>query len=65
VNVNGILAFAQQVFDFLRVQATALWGVLSAIATNRPEPARTVVIYTIVLAVLLAFAPKIIKKVTK
>jgi hypothetical protein len=63
--VNGVLAFAQQAFAWISTQATALWSVLSAIASNRPEPARTVAVYTIVLAVLLAFAPKIIKKVAK
>ena len=63
--MNGILAFLQQAVDFLHVQAAALWNVASAIAANRPAPARTVVVYTLALAVLLAFAPKIIKKVAK
>jgi len=63
--VNGVLAFAQQAFTWLATQATALWNVVSAIAANKPAPARQVVVYTLALAVLLAFAPKIIKKVTK
>ena len=63
--MNGVLAFAQQALAWLGTQVSALWNVLSAIAVNRPEPARTVVVYTVALAVLLAFAPKIIRKVTK
>ena len=63
--MNGALAFAQQALAWLGTQATALWNVAAAIAANKPAPARTVVVYTLALAVLLAFAPRIIKKVTK
>ena len=63
--MNGFLALMQQFAQWTGTQATALWNVVSAVAANRPAPARQVVIYTLALAVLLAFAPKIIKKVTK
>ena len=63
--MNGFLALMQQFAPWTGTQAAALWNVASAIAANRPAPARTVVVYTLALAVLLAFAPKIIKKVAK
>jgi hypothetical protein len=63
--MNGILAWLQQAVSILHAKGAGMWQVLSAIAANRPEPARTVIIYTLALAVLLAFAPKIIRKVTK
>jgi hypothetical protein len=63
--VNGFLALLQQVFDVARTQAAALWNVLSAIAANKPEPARNVVVYTVVLVVLAIAVPKIIKLIGK
>lgn len=67
--MNGILNSLpvplQQALAWLGSQARALWNVASAIIANRPEPARNVVAYTLALAVLLAFAPKIIKLISK
>ncbi len=63
--MNGFLAFVQQALDIVRTQAAALWNVLSAIAANKPAPARTVVVYTLVLAGLLFLVPKIIKLIGK
>ena len=60
--MNEALAMLQQAFDILRAQATALWNVLSAVAANKPEPARNVLVYTAAFVVLLVFTPKIIKK---
>ena len=60
--MNSFLALLQQAFDVMRAQASALWNVLSAIAANKPEPARNVLVYTAAFVVLLVFAPKIIKK---
>ena len=63
--MNGILDQLQQVFDLVRTQAAALWNTGSAIIANRPEPARTVVIYTLVLIALAFVVPKIVKLVSK
>ena len=64
--MNGFLAMLQQVYDVVRTQAAAAWNVLSAIAANKPEPARNVIVYTVVLVLLAVFvAPRIIKAVTK
>lgn len=52
--MNGFSAFLQQAVS-----------VLSAIVANRPAPARQVVIYTVVLAVLAVAIPKIVKLVSK
>jgi hypothetical protein len=65
VIVNGILAFAQQALAWLGTQAAALWNVLSAIAANKPEPARNVIVYTVALVVLVIAIPKIVKLVSK
>jgi 6-phosphogluconate dehydrogenase len=66
VIVNGFLAVAQQILATLHAKGLGMWQVLSAIAANRPLPARDVIIYTAVFAVLLTvIAPKILKKVTK
>jgi hypothetical protein len=56
--MNGIL-------PWLHAQANALFATISDVASNRPEPARQVVIYTVVLAALLYAIPKIIKLVSK
>lgn len=64
--MNGFLALLQQVFDVARTQAAALWNIMSAIVANKPEPARNVIVYTVVLVVLAVFAlPRIIKAVAK
>ena len=47
---------------WLHVKASALWNVLSAIASNRPLPARDVIVYTLVFAALLAVTPRVLKK---
>ena len=60
--MNGFLATVQQAADVLHAQAVALWGMIAAIAANRPEPARNVIVYTLVLIALLAVTPRIIKK---
>jgi hypothetical protein len=56
--MNGILAW-------LDAQAHVALSVLSAIISNQPAPARQVVIYTLVLAVLVFLVPKLIKLVSK
>jgi len=58
--MNG--AFLQQAVSVAGTQAAALWNTGAAIIANRPEPARTVVIYTLVLAVLAFIVPKIVSK---
>jgi hypothetical protein len=63
--MTGFLALLQQVFDVARTQGAALWNVLSAIASNKPEPARNVIVYTLALVALLFLVPKIVKLVSK
>lgn len=63
--MNGFLAAMQQALDFAGAQVTAMWNIGLAVAVNKPEPARNVIVYTLVLAALLAVAPKIIKIVSK
>ena len=47
---------------WLHAQASALFATFGNVAANRPEPARQVVVYTLVFAALLAVAPRILKK---
>ncbi len=64
--MNGLSAFLQQAVNVTATQAAALWNVASAIAANKPEPARNVIVYTVALVVLAVFAlPRIVKAVTK
>jgi hypothetical protein len=53
------------VLQWLHAQATALLAVVSAAIGNKPEPARQVFIYTIVLIALAWAAPKIAKLAKK
>ncbi len=64
--MTGFLAFLQQAGNVVGTQAAALWNVLSAIAANKPEPARNVIVYTAALVVLAVLVvPRIVKAVTK
>jgi hypothetical protein len=56
--VNGFLAW-------LDIQAHVAWSVLAAIVSDKPAPARQVVIYTLVLIALAFIVPKIVKAVAK
>lgn len=51
--------------DWLAAQAHVMLGVVGAVISDRPAPARQVVIYTAVLAVLLYVIPKIVKQIGK
>ncbi len=59
--MNELLAMAQQALSWLGNQATALWNILAAVASNRPAPARQVAEYLVVFAVLIVLAPRIAK----
>lgn len=50
---------------WLGVQAHVMASVLGAIISDQSMPARQVVIYTAVLAVLLTLVPKVVKKLGK
>ena len=56
--MNGILAW-------LDTQLHVAMSVLAAIVSNKPAPARQVVIYTLVLIALAFIVPKIVKLVSK
>ena len=64
--MNGFLVAAQQALAVVHAKAAALWTVLSAIAANKPLPARDVIVYTAVFAVLLTVVvprlPKLLAK---
>jgi hypothetical protein len=53
------------VLAWLQAQAHVLGSVLSAVAANRPEPARQVLIYTAVLVLIIWAAIKIAKSASK
>ena len=55
--MTGVLAW-------LAAQAHVMASVLGAVMTDRPAPARQVVIYTVVLAALLYVIPKIAKLIS-
>jgi hypothetical protein len=70
--MNGFLAFLhqaagvlQQVGAWLAGHARQEFDVLSAIAVNRPEPARNVIVYALVLLALVSLAPRALKKFSK
>ncbi len=50
---------------WLVAQVNVAGSVVSAVASNRPAPARQVVIYTLSLIALMFVVPKIIKLVSK
>jgi hypothetical protein len=54
-----------EILDQLLAQANAALSVVSAVASNKPAPARQVVIYTLVLIALAFVVPKIVKLVSK
>ena len=56
--VQGALAW-------LHAQMTVMVSTLAAIASNRPEPARQVVIYVLALVVLALGIPKLVKILKK
>ena len=56
--MNGILAW-------LSAQVNVAFSVVGAVASNKPAPARQVVIYTLVLIALAFIVPKIVKLVSK
>ena len=56
--MNGLLAW-------LGTQAHIAQSVVGAIISNRPAPARQVVIYTVVLIALAVIIPKVVKLVSK
>ena len=47
---------------WLHAQASALFATFGNVAANRPEPARQVVVYTLVFAAILAVTPRVLKK---
>jgi cytochrome c biogenesis protein CcdA len=53
------------VLTWMQAQAHVLGSVISAVAANKPEPARQVLIYTAVLALIIWAAVKITKSVSK
>jgi hypothetical protein len=53
------------ILTWLHAQANIAASVVGAIISNRPAPARQVVIYTIVLIALAFVVPKIVKAVGK
>lgn len=53
------------VLIWLGAQANAALSIVGAVASNKPAPARQVLIYTIALAALAVVVPKIIKIVSK
>jgi hypothetical protein len=60
-----ILGSLGHVAQAIGQQARIAAGVVSAVFTNQVMPARQVVIYLVAIAVLVVFAPKIIRKLTK
>ena len=50
---------------WLHTQMTVMGGTLAAIASNRPEPARQVIVYVLALIVLVVGIPKLVKIVKK
>lgn len=53
------------ILTWLEAQANVAWSVVAAVASNKPAPARQVVIYTLVLIALAFVVPKIVKLVSK
>ena len=51
--------------EWLHAQASIAWSVIGAVISDRPAPARQVVIYVLVLIALAYIVPKIIKLVSK
>ena len=58
MNLNAVLAW-------LQAQASAIFATIGNVVSDRPEPARQVVVYVAVLAVLVFVIPRIIKLVSK
>lgn len=56
--MNGII-------PWLSAQVDVIFSVVGAVASNKPAPARQVVIYTLVLIALAFIVPKIAKAVSK
>ena len=55
----------QTALAWLHAQAATMFATLGAIAANRPEPARQVVIYVLALVVLVVGIPKLVKILKK
>ena len=53
------------ILAWLQAQAGALFATVGNVASNRPEPARQVVIDVVILGALVFFSPKLIKLVSK
>ena len=51
----------QTALAWLHAQAATMFATLSAVASNRPEPARQVIVYVLVLVVLAVGIPKLVK----
>jgi hypothetical protein len=51
--------------SWLHAQANVLGSVLSAVAADKPEPARQVLIYTVALVLIIWAAVKLAKSVSK
>jgi hypothetical protein len=56
--MNGILAW-------LQAQAHVAMSVIGAVLSNKPAPARQVLVYTAALVALMFVVPKIVKLVSK
>jgi hypothetical protein len=50
---------------WLQAQADALWSTINAVLTNKPAPARQVVIYMVVIIALAVVLPKVAKTLSK
>jgi hypothetical protein len=53
------------ILAWLHTQAAAMVNILSAVAANRPEPARNVIIYMLALLAIGFIVPKIVQLVSK
>lgn len=63
--MNDFLAFLQQALGWLGGQAGQAWDVMGAVIAGHTAPARQVALYTVASIVLLVYAPRILKKLTK
>lgn len=61
---DGVVNFSS-LLHTLQTQATAVMHTVTAVAANDPQPARTTVIYTIVLILIVLVLAKISKKMKK
>jgi len=63
--LHSLATWAHKAYLVLQPLVRAMFDTVANVFANRPEPARDVAVSLVALAVLVAFVPKALKKITK